>query len=390
MRSAAVLSVLAVVSLSAPASGWSQTPTGAPVTLKAPDGVSLKATYFSPGRPGPGIMLLHQCNRDRTSWTALATEAAARGFHVLTLDYRGFGESGGEQFGSYQEQQPVVAGKWPGDIDAAFTWLIQQEGVDRNRIGAAGASCGVNQSLLLARRHPEVKTVVLLSGGATPEAREHLRQSPGMPVLAAASLDDGSIVSGMRWILGWSRNDRTTFLEFQAAGHGTDMFEVEPELKHKILGWFDANLRHAPAALPAAPADSEPTVVEKFWTALTKPGGVDRARQIYEDSKRRDPGLVLFPETEANTYGYQLLQSGSVNEAIAVFALNVDAYPKSANTYDSLSDAHLAAGNRDEALRLAEKALAMLEQDTRLSEELRSAIMDSAEKKIKELRGKEP
>ena len=63
-------------------------PDATPVTIQAPDGTALKATYFSPGRPGPGILLLHACNRDRSSWTGLATDAARRGYHVLALDYR--------------------------------------------------------------------------------------------------------------------------------------------------------------------------------------------------------------------------------------------------------------------------------------------------------------
>ena len=46
-----------------------------------------------------------------------------------------------------------------------------------------------------------------------------------------------------------------------------------------------------------------------------------------------------------------------------VFKLNVDAYPSSANTYDSLSDGYLALGNREEALRYAEKTLEMIPKD---------------------------
>jgi pimeloyl-ACP methyl ester carboxylesterase len=357
-----------------------------PVSIEAPDGTLLKATYFSSGRPGPGILLLHQCNRDRTSWTPLAAEAAERGYHVLAFDYRGYGQSGGQRFESFQEQGAVIQEKWPGDVDAAFTWLTSQAGVDRNRIAAAGASCGVNQSLLLGSRHPEVKTLVLLSGGATPEAREYLRRTPGLPVFAAASLDDGNIVDGMRWILSWSRNPKNTFTEFRAAGHGTEMFAVEKGLQPMILDWFDGHLRNAPATLPASTATGPPTPVEEFWTALTRPGGVDEARRIYDEARRRDPKIVLFPEGEANAYGYELLQGGDVKGAIQVFQLNVDAYPTSANTYDSLSDAQLAAGNREESLRLAEKALSLLEADTQIGPELRAAIRESAEKKIRDLR----
>ena len=65
------------------------------VTLTASDGLTLKGTYFPAGKPGPALMLLHQCNQDRASWVSFAAKAAARGYHVMTVDYRGYGESGG-------------------------------------------------------------------------------------------------------------------------------------------------------------------------------------------------------------------------------------------------------------------------------------------------------
>ena len=40
--------------------------------LKAADGAVLKASYSSPGKPGPGILLFHQCsdNGSRRLWDA--------------------------------------------------------------------------------------------------------------------------------------------------------------------------------------------------------------------------------------------------------------------------------------------------------------------------------
>ena len=67
------------------------------IDIKAPDGVNLKGTYFSPARPGPAMLLLHQCNMDRHAWDTLANDLAGSGVHVLTLDFRGYGESGGEK-----------------------------------------------------------------------------------------------------------------------------------------------------------------------------------------------------------------------------------------------------------------------------------------------------
>ena len=44
------------------------------IEIKAPDGVNLKGTYVSPGRPGPAVLLLHQCNMDRHAWDSLAQD----------------------------------------------------------------------------------------------------------------------------------------------------------------------------------------------------------------------------------------------------------------------------------------------------------------------------
>ena len=68
--------------------------------------------------------------------------------------------------------------------------------------------------------------------------------------------------------------------------------------------------------------------------------------------------------------------------------MNVEAYPASANTYDSLSDGYLALGNREEALRYAEKALEMIPKDAEASDDFKKLVREGAEKKIKELRKK--
>src|SRR6202167_1534215 len=115
------------------------------VDIKAPDGVSLKGTYFSAGRTGPAMLLLHQCNMDRHAWDGLAADLASNGFNVLTIDYRGFGESGGSK-STDPDTRAAERRKWPADVDAAYAYLTSQKGVDQSRIAVRGASCGVTRS----------------------------------------------------------------------------------------------------------------------------------------------------------------------------------------------------------------------------------------------------
>ena len=68
------------------------------VDLKTADGLRLKATFFAAAKPGPGVLLLHQVNRDRKSWEGVAAQLATAGINTLTLDMRGIGESGGARW----------------------------------------------------------------------------------------------------------------------------------------------------------------------------------------------------------------------------------------------------------------------------------------------------
>ncbi|MEQ3439931.1 tetratricopeptide repeat protein [Pseudoalteromonas sp. BZP1] len=64
-------------------------------------------------------------------------------------------------------------------------------------------------------------------------------------------------------------------------------------------------------------------------------------------------GKVLFEQS----FGYELMQMGELDAAITVFELNNQSYPESANTFDSLGEAYLAAGDKQKALASYKGAL---------------------------------
>lgn len=68
-------------------------------------------------------------------------------------------------------------------------------------------------------------------------------------------------------------------------------------------------------------------------------------------------GAAEFVEEAVNELGYGLLAQARVAEAIEAFAANCEAFPRSANTHDSLADGYLKAGDRAAAARSYRKAL---------------------------------
>ncbi|HFB99611.1 MAG TPA: tetratricopeptide repeat protein [Phaeodactylibacter sp.] len=61
--------------------------------------------------------------------------------------------------------------------------------------------------------------------------------------------------------------------------------------------------------------------------------------------------------SELNGYGYMLLNTKKMEEAILVFKINTLAYPKDPNVFDSLGEAYLAAGNKKLAIENYKKVL---------------------------------
>jgi dienelactone hydrolase len=218
--------------------GWAADVQKKEVDIQASDGTNLKASYFSPGRSGPAMILLHQCNMDRHAWDGLANDLAAAGFHVLTFDFRGFGESGGGRPTDAAERRTVIQQKWPADVDAAYAYLIAQKGVNKAEVAAGGASCGVTQASDLATRHHEVRALMLLSGNASDAAKAYLASLPSLPVFGAASEGDTNAAKGIKEAVAASKNPHSTLKLYPGTEHGVPMFAKHAELEPMIVSWL--------------------------------------------------------------------------------------------------------------------------------------------------------
>jgi dienelactone hydrolase len=223
------------------------------VDLIAADGVVLKASYSSPGKPGPGILLFHQCsdNASRRLWDGLVKDLVAAGFHVMTFDNRGFGETGGSLPSPPPLPPPPAEGAPgagareiaglslfpPGDGDAALAYLLAQKDVDRMRLAVGGSSCGGASAADLAARRRDVRAVVLLSGLPSRLGKAHVAATPSLPVFGIyAEQDFGA--DAMRSTIAASKHPQSTLKMFPGAGHGVEMFQQHPDLQRATVKWL--------------------------------------------------------------------------------------------------------------------------------------------------------
>jgi glyoxylase-like metal-dependent hydrolase (beta-lactamase superfamily II) len=85
--------------------------------------------------------------------------------------------------------------------------------------------------------------------------------------------------------------------------------------------------------------------------------GVETAVSRYWQLKHEQPDGWSYGENELNMLGYQLLARDRVEDAIVIFELNVEVYPRAFNTYDSLGEAYMLAGRTAEAIANYERSL---------------------------------
>lgn len=344
-------------------------PASHPVDLKAADGTLLKGSYFPAGRSGPGVLLIHQSNRDRKSWDSVAEQLAHAGMNTLTIDMRGFGESSGEKRSRAYD-----------DVDTALDFLRSQPAVNRDIIGLGGAGwLGVLHSVEAARRHPaEVKSLVLMSGETGRDGMNFLHQAAQLPELIVFSDDDEypptqdamkllylSASSPGKKLVHYSSAQDAPWLWYETSdaskvpahgGHGTDLFSIHPELPGIVVQWFTTTLVATPGH---APADSLATA--EILNELRNPGAAAQARQKLIDARRTDPNVQLWPEVAVDIIGEDYQRDGDVKGAIEIFQLNLLAYPESADANGNLAGAYLADRRKDLARQYAEKALALLD-----------------------------
>src|SRR5437764_2523098 len=363
------------------------------VDIKSSDGTVLKGTYFASAKSGPGVLLFHQSNRTRKSWDDVARQLAATGINALTVD---------------TDPNKTRKQRWPGELDAAFEFLVSQAGVNRDVVGIGGAGVvGVEDSVETARLHlAKVKSLVLLSGET--ESLDFLRQASQLPELFVVADDDEypPIVEAMELLYVTASSPSRKFVHYSASheapwlwyepfdigrvpangGHGTDMFKVHPELPGIIVDWFVTTLIKTPGHAPADTVASASVINQ-----IQMPGGVAQVTQQLIEARHKDPDAQLFPEVTVSTIGQDHMRAGEPKLAVDVLKLVLLAYPESADANETLAEAYLADAQKELARQHAEKALALLDSH-RLpasswtdTEQYRGEIRRGAEKVLKQL-----
>jgi tetratricopeptide (TPR) repeat protein len=83
--------------------------------------------------------------------------------------------------------------------------------------------------------------------------------------------------------------------------------------------------------------------------------GMDAVEALFKNLNKSNPNEVH--EGLLNNLGYSMLRDNRIQDAVAVFELNVDLHPEYANGYDSLAEAYMEGGDNERAIKYYRKSL---------------------------------
>jgi len=106
--------------------------------------------------------------------------------------------------------------------------------------------------------------------------------------------------------------------------------------------------------------------------------------RVYRHFNEQEPNAIVVPEANLNAIGYQLLQGGRAEDAVAIFQLNSEAYPNSTNVWDSYADGLRAVGDTANVIMCYQKVLETIPKDQTANEELKTTLRDNAERGLAE------
>jgi len=222
------------------------------LTLTTDKGFDLKANFYQSNKTSDrGVLLLHQCNYNRTMYNDIGQQLSDKGIHALSLDFRGFGGSANDEFSAEKVQAlsrkergaawQKMSTYWPSDVQLAYDHLKSKMSA-KGIIGVIGASCGGSQAITLAEKNP-INVIGFFSSGQRDEniARYTKILADKPTLIIASEKDTGTYVSAKKLFTA-STNMNSKFIAYKGSAHGYPLLDSDTQLASYMVSWLDSHL----------------------------------------------------------------------------------------------------------------------------------------------------
>lgn len=184
------------------------------VSLKTEDGLTIKATFYPNNESRKGLILIHQLNKDRSSYKQWASELQ-KTRNVIAIDLRGHGESDGD----WQDFTAEEFNAMQLDVKATIDFL-QRRNIAAQDTSIIGASIGANTAQNYASENLHDKIILLSPGLEYKGIVLDKKDNGAMIVVAKSDKYSYDSVKSLE-----STMKSSEFIYINGGKHGTDMLD---------------------------------------------------------------------------------------------------------------------------------------------------------------------
>lgn len=186
----------------------------------------------------PAVLMLNRAAGNRTAYTKLAQDLAARGIASLRLDLRGHGESInlGKFVPGEKNSRELIAGTHM-DVIAAIEYLKSSAKILPDRIAVVGGSYSGEKMMEAARKTRHATAYVALSPGSLTDESIMSIDSLHIPFYYITAKNERHLKEVTKAVLELSQT--TEVLIVPGSDHASGILDSRPDVAERVAIWLE-------------------------------------------------------------------------------------------------------------------------------------------------------
>jgi hypothetical protein len=213
------------------------------------DKFMLSGKYSAGNSDKSGVLLLHDCDHDSSSYDKLTEQLSNYGLHAFSLDLRGYGGSVSEQYShaniklnskdilTYQTEFVLLTSFWQSDILAAYNYLRTRVAKNRD-VAVVSAGCSSAQAIFLAEKM-RINSFVMITPVLNYMEKEHYKNLIDIPVYFLGSVHHANTYQTTKELFEWNGDERSTLRTFKGIRQSHSLINGKRYLANDIALWLN-------------------------------------------------------------------------------------------------------------------------------------------------------
>lgn len=213
----------------------------------------LFADYYLGGKRSGGVIVLHDCNSDRSSYRAVAKSLAQQGLHTLLVDLRGYGDSLSVAYSreeakkkssdivSFQSEMALITANWADDLLTMYQYLSKR--IDKSKgVAVVASGCSGAYAVSLAEKI-QLNSMVMITPQMTYSDKERYKNLVDIPSYFVTSSHHQGSYETAQELFAWNGAKQSKMQIFKGDRYDSQLISRQKYLANDIALWIKFNLR---------------------------------------------------------------------------------------------------------------------------------------------------